>query len=172
MFRRPRLRRFAAALAFATALTGGALSLSASPAAAATPTCDGAGWIRLTTPVYRSGIAHWYLLVPADRITFSPDRFAAACIMREGANHIGVHPLQRMLNLCYNQGIAIDGDFGANTRRALENAQTWARVSEGAPVDTDGVYGPETGRAVRWPVYAERTPASHWACKRFSDLGR
>jgi hypothetical protein len=61
-----------------------------------------------------------------------------------------------MLVRCYNQNIAIDGDFGAATKRALTNAQTWDNAVDGENIAVDGIYGPESRDALEWPYYNAR----------------
>jgi peptidoglycan hydrolase-like protein with peptidoglycan-binding domain len=50
----------------------------------------------------------------------------------------GVWALQRALVHCYQQNIAIDGEFGPLTQAALRRAQ------ERMGADPDGGYGPQT----------------------------
>jgi peptidoglycan hydrolase-like protein with peptidoglycan-binding domain len=69
------------------------------------------------------------------------------CTMRRGyMNNWGVVVLQRALQRCYGQRIAIDGDFGPATAAALRNAQRLHHLA------VDSVYGPRTRLAMHWPT--------------------
>ncbi|WP_128376494.1 peptidoglycan-binding domain-containing protein [Streptomyces cavernae] len=83
--------------------------------------------------VYRSGI-----FLPA------ASNNALDCNMGRGSNSNAVRALQFNLNMCYNAGLAQDGDFGGATERALKAAQRKEKVA------ADGVYGPNTRRAMTW----------------------
>jgi peptidoglycan hydrolase-like protein with peptidoglycan-binding domain len=131
-----RLLRFRSAI---LALVGGlaVIVLPAAPASAAYPTCNRAD--NVTSP-------YGLYLVPTYSGTLN-------CLLRQGDyNNKGVMALQRNLNICYNQGISIDGDFGPGTEAALMNAQRWMKVVHGKDIAVDGVYGPETRRALFWPT--------------------
>ena len=71
------------------------------------------------------------------------------CNMAQGANGDHVKALQRILNNCYARGLTVDGDFGANTKKALEYAQRLASPS----VTVDGVWGPNTLHGVNLPGF-------------------
>jgi hypothetical protein len=118
-------------------LTGLALLVGAATGAAATtgtlqaPTCNGGTWM------YHSG----WVFMP----TYNGD---VNCELREqDFNNWGVVALQNTLGKCYGQFVKIDGDFGTETRKALQNAQRWERIT------VDGVYGPVTREAITWPTY-------------------
>ena len=102
------------------------------PAAHATPTCDGA-------TVYANGV------VPVNRGSGSVN-----CNMVRGNYSDGVRALQASLNVCYHEGIAEDGSFGPATQNALRDAQRKAGTS------ADGVYGPNTRRAMLHMRYGTR----------------
>ncbi len=72
--------------------------------------------------------------------------------------------LQNTLRMCYQQGIALDGDFGPATRQALMNAQTWEREVRRQNVATDGVYGPRTRDVLTWNALWGNQPV----CARLS----
>lgn len=135
-------KRLLTSLAVLPLLTGCLVVLGASPASAAATCQVDVGRVR-TLPdgstVTFNLPGYW-----ADNVS------STSCTLREGDNTRAVKRLQATLDACYNQGIAIDGDFGPATRRALENAQTWERVVRGRPVATDGVYGPQTRNALHW----------------------
>ena len=165
------IRAAARNLALVLALAGGAVGLTASPAAAATPTCDTSHMIELRSGIYDPAKHKYFfwLFLPMDTGKQTYD-----CISRQGhPKNEGARTVQQMLNLCYNQGLTIDGIFGSDTFAALKNAQTWAKYVEGHPsLAVDGVYGLQTARAVRWPVHISPTKASDWTCKSFPDIGK
>lgn len=112
---------------------------SAAPASAAYPVCNTGYLYTREWP----GLRLSWLLPSAGTNIF--------CQLHEGVfNNGAVTILQMHLNKCYNQNIAEDGDYGAATRRAVANAQTWERVVRGRNVATDGVYGPQTLTAMHF----------------------
>ncbi len=115
------------------AVTTAALGTMIVPAAQATPTCDGA-------TVYANGV------VPVNRSSGSVN-----CNMVRGNVSDGVRALQASLNRCYQEGIAEDGSFGGATYNALRDAQRRAGTS------ADGVYGPNTRRAMLHMRYGTAT---------------
>jgi murein L,D-transpeptidase YcbB/YkuD len=66
------------------------------------------------------------------------------CTMGRGSYSNAVRALQSNLNLCYNAGLKVDGDFGGATETALKAAQR----KDGTTAD--GVYGPATRKAMTW----------------------
>jgi hypothetical protein len=139
-----------AALVLATTTVSGTTGTAAptgtaEPAAvAAYPTCN-AGWWR------------WQGTDNQLR-RFLPNRNPTGwnCQLQEGDyNNWGVVALQNMLAKCYNQSIAIDGDFGPGTKAALKNAQTWdnATDGDGENLVVDGIYGPASRDTLMWPYY-------------------
>jgi hypothetical protein len=114
-------RGFASATAFAAAL----VVVPAGTADAATPHCS--------TWVYRYNIT-----LPAS------SSGALDCTMGRGSQSNAVRALQYNLNFCYDAGLTVDGEFGSRTERALKAAQR----KDGT--DDDGVYGPNTRRAMTW----------------------
>jgi hypothetical protein len=69
------------------------------------------------------------------------------CIMSEGSDdEDAVRALQDALVRCNGQDIAVDGDYGQQTRQAV------ARVEEENGLSVDGTFGPETRDAMRWPA--------------------
>jgi hypothetical protein len=165
------IRAAARNLALVLAVAGGAVTLTASPAAAAKPICDSSHMIELRSGVYDPAKHKYFfwLFLPMNGTTQSFD-----CISRQGhPKNAGATTVQQTLNLCYNQRLTIDGIFGPDTFTALKNAQTWAKYVEGHPsLAVDGVYGLQTARAIRWPVHVSPTKASDWTCKSFPDIGR
>ncbi|MFC3992516.1 peptidoglycan-binding domain-containing protein [Actinoplanes siamensis] len=107
-----------------------ALALSTAPASAARPTC--------TTFTEVAGA-----LLP------SAANHNTDCVLRRGDRGDGVKQLQRTLVACYQAGIAKDGVFGADTEDALRRAQTKAGTN------ADGIYGPQTRRAINHPFVGD-----------------
>lgn len=66
------------------------------------------------------------------------------CVLGVGNQGSAVRALQRALRSCNGQNIAVDGVYGPNTRRAVLNVQARAGIAR------DGVYGPNTANAMRW----------------------
>ncbi|MFD7704307.1 peptidoglycan-binding protein [Streptomyces caelestis] len=97
---------------------------TATPASAATPTCDWVG----------SYAGAW---VPMHRGTSTVN-----CNMVQGTNSPAVQKLQYSMNLCYGENLSLDGDFGPATKAALIRTQRKA----GTPAD--GQYGPNTRTAM------------------------
>jgi hypothetical protein len=82
------------------------------------------------------------------------------CILQRGNQTDGVFKLQDAINKCYPQfsaGVGFDGNYGANTQRAVSQIQ----FTEGVAVD--GVYGSDTKTAMRWPTY-RRDNGNFFAC--------
>ncbi|MBZ6283196.1 peptidoglycan-binding domain-containing protein [Streptomyces olivaceus] len=75
------------------------------------------------------------------------------CEMSLGAQSSGVTRLQFAFNDCYNgrANIAEDGRYGTETRNAVRYIQ---EQTDGAAA-VDGVYGPQTRKAMYWGVYIE-----------------
>ncbi|MEV6810637.1 peptidoglycan-binding domain-containing protein [Micromonospora sp. NPDC051296] len=123
-----RLSKIAAA---AVMLTAAAVLpvVTASPAAAATPQCV-------------LSLYHQNNYVPGNT-NLSPN-----CVMGVGAVGNHVSTLQSSLNNCYRKGLAVDREFGPKTRDALKQVQS----SLGIPAD--GVYGPQTARAMQHTIVA------------------
>jgi len=127
-----------ASAALATAVVG----ITASPAHAISH-CNGGRWVTMGSyqvfaPAYGGNL--W-------------------CVLSQGDNNNwGVVALQNALRECYNQNIALDGDFGPATRQALVNAQTWEVYVYGERIAIDGIYGPDTKSAMLWPFYVPGYP--------------
>ena len=114
----------------------GALAMSmialAAPAQAL-PTCT------INASVGGPGLSYWFWPAAANG--------DANCVMGRGNQGQAVRSLQSNLNICYGQGLAEDGIYGAATERAVRNVQ----VAIGARAD--GVYGPETRSKMAWYTY-------------------
>jgi peptidoglycan hydrolase-like protein with peptidoglycan-binding domain len=83
-------------------------------------------------------------------VTFPSASTRTTCEMgtwQGGTYNLGVVALQRALNACYLKGLTVDGRFGARTRDAL------ASVQRAVGVQDDGIYGPLTANAMKWPAY-------------------
>jgi hypothetical protein len=136
-----KIRRRVAVVATVLGLAAGGVLVSASPAAAATSTCNGntfwwsAKWNKyLYVPVYRNSAGVQY----------------RGCQLRQGDGGTGgaahaVFALQQALNVCYNENLTTDSDFGAHTKAALIRAQKREGVS------ADGIYGPQTADYLAFP---------------------
>jgi len=84
------------------------------------------------------------------------------CEVTRGDNNVAVLALQESLNTCYQQGIAEDRDFGANTERAVRNAQNKINQAHGPDVLTvDGRFGPKTSSYFRFQLYDEWYGGAH-----------
>ncbi|HEX6421197.1 MAG TPA: peptidoglycan-binding domain-containing protein [Acidimicrobiales bacterium] len=68
------------------------------------------------------------------------------CDIAEGGDGEAVRALQDALVRCNDQDIAVDGEYGEQTRAAV------ARVEALSGLEADGVYDPATREAMRWPV--------------------
>lgn len=66
------------------------------------------------------------------------------CTLQYGDKNTGVRALQRSLNGCYSESLALDGSFGPATRAAVRRTQALI----GAKVD--GGYGPEMLEKMLW----------------------
>lgn len=109
----------------ATAADAQALIDSAALTLASFPTCN--------------SVRDWFnAAVPDVSSTSSVD-----CAMGLHANSDAVGRLQLTMNVCYGEHLVVDNDFGPLTQAALKRTQTKA----GTPAD--GVYGPNTRKAMR-----------------------
>ncbi|GHA06527.1 hypothetical protein GCM10010303_15220 [Streptomyces purpurascens] len=68
------------------------------------------------------------------------------CEMSQGAQSDAVYALQIAIDTCH-QDISRDGIYGPETRRAVR------AVQDAGDVGVDGVYGPETRKVMKWPLY-------------------
>ncbi|MBT3150984.1 peptidoglycan-binding protein [Streptomyces sp. CHD11] len=76
------------------------------------------------------------------------------CQMSQGAQSNAVYALQIAIDTCYRD-ISRDGIFGPETRRAVR------AVQDAADVGVDGVYGPVTRKAMKWPLYKGGSGSVH-----------
>ncbi|MCM2388269.1 peptidoglycan-binding domain-containing protein [Streptomyces albipurpureus] len=127
----------------ATLLAIGGAAMNATPAAAATPTCN--------TVKAAQGYNGFLIRVPAYSATGS-----ITCALEQGNSGAAVLELQRALNKCFYNAygssktywpLAEDGDFGPNTKKALTEAQDY---HTDVPADIDGMYGPITRNMLLW----------------------
>ena len=117
------------------AVAGCGVFAVASPAHAAVATCNNKvniskGSLYATYPAYNS---------------------TGTCVMGKGNSGVAVKTLQGALNSCYHSGLVADGIFGDKTVKALKAAQN------AAGVDDDGVYGPTTAGAIKFPYKYDST---------------
>ncbi|QNP63871.1 peptidoglycan-binding domain-containing protein [Streptomyces genisteinicus] len=117
-------------VASVVAVTGMGVVTTAGPAQAAAPTCNGSYAWKISSS--------YFAWVPARGDT-------TVCNLAPGNSSSAVERLQRALVLCYGQSIEIDGNFGNNTKRALEAAQRVERIED------DGLYGFVTRSKLKWP---------------------
>ena len=76
------------------------------------------------------------------------------CYLERGTRGVGVSRLQATLASCYGKAIAVDGAFGNATYNALLQVQRQIGVT------IDGVYGPNTGKAMlHGPDGCRRVPS-------------
>jgi peptidoglycan hydrolase-like protein with peptidoglycan-binding domain len=123
------------AAAAATMLAGGVVATTATASADTVGWCDGTKVVKISgTVVTRQ---------PFHKGTGSRD-----CTLAEGAQGGAVVTLQTALKSCnFASNLAIDGDFGSLTKKAVAYAQ-WKRGTA-----DDGIYGPNTRKAFHWPTY-------------------
>jgi peptidoglycan hydrolase-like protein with peptidoglycan-binding domain len=131
-----RTLRFVASLVVGLALLMAGTVTVSQAAPAAVPTCTG------FTTFYGS-----FAGVPAH--TYRPAQNGNTdCVLRPGDQGPGVYVLQDAISKCYTKIVA-DGLFGRETDAALRYIQRLHGLV------TDGVYGPRTRDAMRWPWYRD-----------------
>lgn len=130
-----RVRKIAAAVAVATAATAGGVAVAPS-AQAATYKCT-------STSLFYSDYS--------TRPTYGTNTQNTNCTLRYGDSGPGVAALQKAANLCYHQGLKVDGLYGPATRQAVINIQNFHKYY-GAYVPVDGIFGPYTSAAMEWPA--------------------
>jgi peptidoglycan hydrolase-like protein with peptidoglycan-binding domain len=108
--------------------------VSLSPAHAATPTC--------TEAVRKFASSGDRMFIPVQYSTLSDH-----CVMRRGNKNNAVRYLQEVLRDVYDYNIAVDGDFGPATERALISQQ------RAFGIKADGIYGPQTRDSICWLIY-------------------
>jgi Putative peptidoglycan binding domain len=100
------------------------------------PTCDGVVVVETASENAQ---------VPGDASLIGSDD-SANCVMREGSgDDEAILVLQSALVRCNGQSVGVDGNFGAETTRALMNVQQQHGVT------ADGAYGPATLEVMGWP---------------------
>lgn len=143
--RRGRLSRIGAALATGAVTAGLLAGMSTTTASAASyPTCNGS-----KSFAYGSGsYTHPY----------HKSSGSTNCILANGNQSDAVKTLQSSLRNCYDYtSVVVDGVFGDKTEAALEKVQAKEKVED------DGVYGPNTRKAMKWFVFNEDVSVS--GCK-------
>nr|WP_240943191.1 peptidoglycan-binding domain-containing protein [Planosporangium thailandense] len=80
------------------------------------------------------------------------------CVLGIGNQGSAVVALQQNLNIRYNSGLVVDGDYGSNTANAVRRVQAILGIAQ------DGVYGPQTCSRMSW--YFEESPSNSgtWHC--------
>ncbi|WP_191838978.1 peptidoglycan-binding domain-containing protein [Catellatospora chokoriensis] len=148
------------------------MTITASPAQAATPKCNGLGYV-VGTWVQDWDIEH-------DMVGYAPvynpgPNMTWKCTMAPGlTNHWGVRALQTSLNSCYlsviKTPLKVDGSYGPKTKAAVDLAQKWHKITR------DGIYGPQTAAAmyhrtwaIEGPPGAKNAPG-HWGCARLGVI--
>lgn len=112
-----------------------------SPSTAALPVCAGA-----TRYDYSDGV---FLLMPS----VGNNDGNLDCQLYAGHSGNGVRKLQGALHHCYNNNVPINGQYDQVTRDAVAAVQ---RVKQ---IPVDGVYGPQTRRAMQWAFYEQSNNA-------------
>lgn len=121
-----------AAAATLIATLGG---FATAPAHAATPTCKS---LRLITSLPKD----YQVWVPA----VSDTNRSTVCLLKRGSTGVAVEYLQSSMNEIYDFNLAVDGDFGGATERALISLQRQLGIK------ADGIYGTQTRDAICWPT--------------------
>lgn len=117
--------KLASMLVTALAVPVGLVVGTAGEAVAATPTCNGVA----------SYAGAW--------VPYYDGTNTVNCNMVQGNVSQGVRQLQTTLNKCYGENLVEDGDFGSLTKAALIRAQQRAGTT------ADGIYGPNTRKAIK-----------------------
>ncbi|MBT1098370.1 peptidoglycan-binding protein [Streptomyces sp. Tu102] len=123
-------RSIAALMLSACAVAGAGVVATGTPAAAAVYDCN-------TTYKWRKG-TNLYILLPWD------SRGTSLCYLSPGDSGRDVAALQYTLLMCYGRDIDVDGEFGSQTKAALQYAQRQEGIA------ADGYYGVESLNALRW----------------------
>ena len=75
----------------------------------------------------------------------------AECGLSEGDDDEAVRALQEALVTCNGQDVTVDGEYGPETRAAVERVQAQNGLT------ADGTYGPGTRDAMLWPASTSGT---------------
>ena len=69
---------------------------------------------------------------------------------KETVSNVNVAAFQKWLNTNYSSSLAVDGEYGKNTKRAaLKAAQSFLNQKYTAGLVVDGIWGPKTAKALR-----------------------
>lgn len=136
------MRTLKAVLA-AVVLTAGISITTAAPASAALPTCT--SWTTYYAPYTTSYVIH----VPS----YGYWTGTVDCLLKYGNKNDAVTVLQRALRYCSGYNIAIDGDYGSQTKAAVLDLQRRMNSAYGAGIAEDGIYGPQTRGWMIFPVW-------------------
>jgi hypothetical protein len=87
----------------------------------------------------------------ANRPTLTDSDQNITCIVAPSSTNIWVNfTVQRTLNACYNQTLAIDGVIGPATVESIRGAQRYEILFENANITVDGLIGPGTSNVFNW----------------------
>lgn len=104
------------------------------------------------------------------------------CHMAQGATGDAVKLLQYSINKCYGSqswynllatssdgfaptyDLAVDGQFGPTTKRAVQKVQKYVNTMFGANISVDGSYGPQTRAAMSWWTGGTTQPSGKPNC--------
>lgn len=120
-----------AIVAVGSVITGAS---SADAAGAADPFCNHADRVAVGNG--------WSALVPT--VVHRTGQMYLRCYLKEGDAYHGVGVLQSQLAYCYGADLQGTSIFGTKTKAALQRAQRLQGIT------ADGVYGPETLKALKW----------------------
>ncbi|MGV9884914.1 peptidoglycan-binding domain-containing protein [Streptomyces sp. NPDC003006] len=129
-----------AGLLAAPAASAGPSAAATTKPAQATPTGAAAARLPLCEYEIYQRTDDGYMIRPGLEHTYH-------CILKQGHRMLGVSALQRGLVRCYGARISVDMAFGPATKKALRAAQRRAGVAD------DGIFGPSSNYAMRWPEY-------------------
>lgn len=130
------MRRVLATLAVTAALATLGVTTGTASAATSVGWCDGVKAVQVSSSGH-------YVRQPYHKGTGSRN-----CTLAEGASGSAVVALQTSLKSCnFAGGLAIDGDYGPNTKKAVAYAQYRRGIGQ------DGIYGPQSRQSFHWSVY-------------------
>jgi peptidoglycan hydrolase-like protein with peptidoglycan-binding domain len=147
------MRKLIKALLAAAAFVPALLVATPGPAQAALPHCTGSTWFRVAGH-------QWFVEIPS----VGNGTAATDCQLARGDSSAAVRVLQRAINSCYGQGLAVDGVFGPATERAVRNVQNFHRINGSPGVVVDGIYGPQTRSVMVFPKFSAPGGGSFLGC--------
>ena len=149
-----RTARVRAVVAAGALAAGGVAIAVARPASAALPLCNATA-----TAIAQNATTDFGAVAIPIATSGAP---RVSCQTGSGSAGSWVRALQRSLQACNAQAIAVDGIFGPATKQAFKNVQNRAGIT------ADGIYGPNTARAMKWLAVADSGATS---CRSYSTLG-